>query len=212
MNVLVINGSPKGERSNTMKLVRAFLDGAGCGDAKTIDVTNINIEPCTGCFSCWNKTPGTCVIRDEMSEVLAGLIAADIIIWAFPLYYFSVPGKLKNLIDRQLPLILPFMDDKNESGGHPLRYDLSRRRHVVISTCGFWTAKSNYDAVTFMFERYYGAENCTRIFCGQGELFRVPELKNRTDAYLETVRRAGAEFAAGGIVVETETELAEPLY
>ena len=95
MNVLVINGSPKGERSNTMKLVRAFLDGAGCGDAKTIDVTNINIEPCTGCFSCWNKTPGTCVIRDEMSEVLAGLIAADIIVWAFPLYYFSVPGKMK---------------------------------------------------------------------------------------------------------------------
>jgi multimeric flavodoxin WrbA len=212
MKVLVINGSPKGERSNTMKLARAFLDGAGWSGAETIDVANTNIEPCLGCFSCWNRTPGVCVISDGMSEVITRFIAADIIIWAFPLYYFSVPGKLKSLIDRQLPLNLPFMADGNESGGHPPRYDLSRQRYVVISTCGFWTTKDNYDAVTFMFDRYYGAKNCARIFCSQGELFRVPELKGRTDAYLEIVRRAGAEFAAGGIGAETETELAKPLY
>ncbi|MDR1580492.1 MAG: flavodoxin family protein [Synergistaceae bacterium] len=212
MKTLVINGSPKGGQSNTMKLALAFLDGAGWGDAETIAVADAKIEPCSGCFSCWNKTPGICVVRDEMSEILTKLIAADVIIWAFPLYYFSVPSKLKNLIDRQLPLNLPFMAEGNESGGHPPRRNLSRQRHVVISTCGFWTAKGNYDAVTFMFNRYYGEENCARIFCGQGELFRVPELRGRTNTYLETVRRAGAEFAAGGIGAETDAELAEPLY
>ncbi|MDR1481844.1 MAG: flavodoxin family protein [Synergistaceae bacterium] len=212
MNTLVINGSPKGGRSNTMKLVRAFLDGAGWNDAGTIDVAGAKIESCLGCFSCWNKTPGICVIRDEMSEFTLKLIAADVIVWAFPLYYFSVPGKLKNLIDRQLPLNLPFMAEGNESGGHLSRYDLSRQRHVVISTCGFWTAKGNYDAVTAMFDRYYGRGEYARIFCGQGELFRVPELKRRTGAYLETVRRAGAEFAAGGISADIQSELSEPLY
>jgi multimeric flavodoxin WrbA len=195
-----------------MKLALAFLGGTGWNDAEIVSVVDAKIEPCSGCFSCWNKTYGICAIRDEMSEVLAKLIAADVIIWAFPLYYFSVPGKLKNLIDRQLPLNLPFMAEGNEYGGHPLRYDLSRQRHVVISTCGFWTAKDNYDAVTFMFDRHYGTKNCARIFCGQGELFRVPELKDRTDAYLETIRRAGIEFASGRISAETEAELAEPLY
>jgi multimeric flavodoxin WrbA len=212
MNILVINGSPKGEASNTMKLARAFLSGAGWNGAETIAVADTKIAPCLGCFSCWRKTPGVCVIHDDMGEVSSKIIAADIIIWVFPLYYFSVPGELKNLIDRLLPLNLPFMADGNQSGGHPSRYDLSRQRHVVISTCGFWTAAGNYDSVLFMFNRYYGADNCTRILCGQGELFRVPELSSRTGAYLETVRRAGAEFAAGGISAETDAELTEPLY
>ncbi len=147
-----------------------------------------------------------------MGEILAKIIAADVIVWSFPLYYFSVPGGLKNLIDRQLPLNLPFMVEGDESGGHPSRHDLSHQRHLVISTCGFWTAKDNYDSVSSMFDHFCGAGNYTTILCGQGELFRVPELKERTDAYLEVVRRAGGEFAAGGIMAETQEELAQPLY
>lgn len=212
MNILVINGSPKGKNSNTMQLTHAFLDGAKWGDAEIIEVSKAGVKSCLGCYVCWNKTPGTCAIDDGMREILPKLIAADIIIWSFPLYYFSIPGGLKNLIDRQLPLNLPFMAGGNESGGHPSRYDLSHQRHIVISTCGFWTAHGNYDAVTAMFDHYYEKENYTQIFCGQGELFRVPELKSRTDAYLELVRSAGAEYAAGGISAETANALSEPLY
>ncbi|MCL2460030.1 MAG: flavodoxin family protein [Euryarchaeota archaeon] len=211
MNILVINGSPKAESSNSMRLTRAFLDGAGY-DAEIINAAKLGIRPCLGCFACWNKQPGQCVINDKMSEVLQKIIAADVIVWSFPLYYFSIPGALKNLIDRQLPLALPFMSDKNSSGGHPPRYDLSRQRHIVISTCGFWTSEGNYDGVTAMFDHIYGVGNYTKIFCGQGELFRVSELRNRTDAYLEIVRRAGVEFATGEVMPETQRELAEPLY
>ena len=195
-----------------MFLTRAFLDGAGWVGAEIVDVSKTDVQACLGCYACWNKTPGKCVLRDGMRGILPKIVAADVIIWSFPLYYFSIPGGLKNLIDRQLPLNLPFMADGNDSGGHPSRYDLTKQRYAVISTCGFWTAKDNYGAVEAMFDRYYGAENYATIFCGQGELFRVPELKKRTDTYLETVRRAGAEFAAGGIHKETKEELSEPLY
>lgn len=212
MKVLVLNGSPKSERSNTMCLTRSFLDGAGWSGAEIIDVAKAGINACLGCFACWNKTPGKCVINDGMGEVLTKMIASDVIIWSFPLYYYSVPGGLKNLIDRQLPMNLPFMAEGNESGGHPARYDLSRQKHLVISTCGFWTPKENYESVNSMFDHFYGKGNYTTIYCGQGELFRVPELKGRTDAYLELIRRAGAEFAAGEIHTETQAELSEPLY
>ena len=212
MNVLVLNGSPKNKGSNTMRLTRAFVDGAGWAEAEIIDVAKSNVKACSGCFSCWNKTPGKCVLNDEMAEILAKMIAAEVIVWSFPLYYFSVPGGLKNLIDRQLPLALPFMVEGNESGGHPARYDLSHQRHLVISTCGFWTAQGNYDAVTSMFDHFCGKGNYAAILCGQGELFRVPELKSRTDAYLEIVRRAGAEYVTGWIHAGTQVELTEPLY
>ena len=42
--------------------------------------------------------------------------------------YFGLPGQLKNLIDRQLPMTLPFMNAGTESGGHPSRYDMSEKR------------------------------------------------------------------------------------
>jgi len=211
MNVLVVNGSPKAESSNSLKLTRSFLDGAGY-EADIIRVAELAIKPCRGCYACWEKTLGQCVIKDDMAEILHKIIAADVMIWSFPLYYFSVPGALKNLIDRQLPLNLPFMSDGNANGGHPPRYDLSRQRHVVISTCGFWKSEGNYDGVTAMFDHIYGAGNYTKIFCGQGELFRVPELKARTDAYLKIVQRAGVEFTKGGVASGTLAELSEPLY
>ncbi len=212
MNVLVLNGSPKGERSNTMRLTHSFLDGAGWSDAEVIDVAKTDVKGCLGCFSCWDKTPGKCVIKDGMGQILTKMIDADVIIWSFPLYYYSVPGSLKNLIDRQLPLNLPFMAEGTESGGHPARHDLSHQRHLVISTCGFWTPEGNYEAVISMFDHFFGKSNYTTIFCGQGELFRIPEVKARTDAYLEVICRAGTEYADGGIHVGTQEELMEPLY
>jgi len=215
MRVLLINGSPKGSRSNTLQLSRAFLDGM----AQILElqlreccVKDRDIKPCLGCFACWNKTPGKCCISDDMAEVLENMLWADVILWSFPLYYFSVPGPLKNLMDRQLPMSLPFMTADSESGGHPSRYDLSGKRHVVISTCGFYTAKGNYDGVDAIFTHLCGKGNFTSIFCGQGELFRVPELRNRTEEYLSYVKTAGQEFASGDISRETREKLSQLLY
>jgi len=219
VKVLVINGSPKGERSNTYQLTQAFLAGVGEGgeapETRVLTLSRMNIRPCAGCFSCWNKTPGQCCLKDDMGEVLADMLWADVTVWSFPLYFFSVPGPLKNLIDRQLPMVLPFMtEDGGESGGgsHPSRYDMSGKRTVVISTCGFYTAEGNYDGVRSLFDHMCGKGTYTTLFCGQGELFRVPELKGRTGEYLGYVRQAGREYAAGGIEPGTREKLDELLY
>ena len=214
MKVLVLNGSPKGERSNTYRLTSAFLDGlrqVQQAEVEVLEVGKLHLLPCRGCFACWSKTPGKCVLQDDMAGVIEKLLAADVLIWSFPLYYFGIPGQLKLLIDRQLPMSLPFMTD-NVSGGHPSRYDRSGQRQVVISTCGFYTAEGNYAAVDAQFARLCGADGYTAIYCGQGELFRVPELRQRTDAYLEHVKQAGAEFARGAVTEETACALRQPLF
>lgn len=212
MNVLVINGSPKADKSNTMYLTNKFIQGAGWTQAEIIHLSQKNIQPCKGCFACWNKTPGNCVLRDDMNEILEKIIAADVIVWSFPLYYFSVPGPMKNLIDRQLPLNLPFMDENSENGEHPQRYDLSHQKHLLISTCGFWTPQGNYNAVLPMFDHFLGPKGYTPILCGQGDLFPVPELKNSTESYLEIVKKAGAEFSSGKISEKTRLELDQPIF
>lgn len=212
MNVLVINGSPKDKRSNTYRLTNAFLEGMGQQEIRERSVSQLNIQPCRGCFCCWNKTPGKCIHQDDMTAVMEDMLWADVIVWSFPLYYFSVPGGLKNLMDRQLPMVLPFMSADSESGGHPSRYDVSGKRHVVISTCGFYTAKGNYDGVTAIFDHLCGKGNYTTIFCGQGELFRVKELSDRTGQYLSMVTQAGREFLSGGITPKTRARLEELLF
>lgn len=221
MKILAINGSPKGNQSNTWRLTIAFLEGiniqeenggAQAPEIETLNIGSLNLKPCLGCFSCWNKTPGECCIHDDMQGVIDKILWADVVVWSFPLYYFGLPGQLKTLIDRQLPMSLPFMCTETESGGHPSRYDMSGKRTVVISTCGFYTAQGNYDCVTNLYDRLCGKGGYTAIFCGQGELFRVKELSERTDEYLSWVKKAGQEFASGGISGETRGKLDRNLF
>ena len=220
MNVLVINGSPKGARSNTWRLTQAFVDGLRdvWGDElelRSVSTRDVDIAPCRGCFACWRNEAGTCCIHDDMEQVIADRVWADLTIWSFPLYYFSVPGPLKNLIDRQLPMSLPFMEERTDgvgSGSHPGRYDMSGKRTVVVSTCGFYSAEGNYDGVRSLFDHMCGKGEYELIACGQGELFRVEELAERTGAYLDTVRRAGSEYANGMIASDTRRELERLLY
>lgn len=221
MKILAINGSPKGKRSNTWRLTSAFLegitiqeenDGAQAPEIETLNIGSLNIKPCLGCFSCWSKTPGKCCIHDDMQGVIDKILWADVVVWSFPLYYFGLPGQLKTLIDRQLPMSLPFMCTETESGGHPSRYDMSGKSTVVISTCGFYTAQGNYDCVTSLYDRLCGKGGYTAIFCGQGELFRVKELSERTDEYLSWVKKAGQEFASDGITGETRGKLDQNLF
>lgn len=224
MNVLLINGSPKGKNSNSLKLAYSFIEGlkseyANNGKEISIEelhVASMNIDACKGCFTCWKKTPGICCIKDDMQTVIGKQLEADIILWSFPLYYFSVPGILKNLIDRQLPMSLPFMSSREDgygSGSHDSRYNMEGKRHVLISTCGFYSAKGNYDSVLRMFDHFLGKGNYETVFCGQGELFRVKELSARTEEYLDAVKVAGAEYAETGMIsAKTDAVLRTLLY
>ena len=220
VKILLINGSPKGRQSNTYRLATSFVEGLRDAlsrqgkesELEEVEVSSLDIRPCRGCFGCWKATPGQCVIKDDMAWVLQKRILADLVVWSFPLYFFNVPGPLKNLIDRQLPMALPFMSEAADgygSGGHESRYDVSGIRNVLVSTCGFYSAEGNYDSVHAMFDHFLGKGNYAEILCGQGELFRVKELSRQTDAYLALVRQAGREYASGGIAAETEARLRE---
>ena len=108
------------------------------------------------------------------------------------------------------------MNPDSPWGGHPLRDErLLRKRMALISTCGFYTAEGNYDAVRAQFDRMWGAGNYAALFCGQGELFRRdqthPIVLDLVSQRLELLQRAGAEFAQGSVSAETAEAAAQPL-
>jgi hypothetical protein len=147
-----------------------------------------------------------------MGAILEKYREADLVLWSFPLYIFGAPSKTKALMDRLLPLNLPEIKMKTDGGAeHPARYDLAGQRHILISTCGFFTIHNNYDALLKQFDILFDSRY-TKILCPQGELFRVPEMHKRTGEYLSIVKQAGAEYAAGGISDGTTALLDVPLY
>ena len=94
MKILLINGSPKGQRSNSLRLATSFIDGVRSereesGETVTVEelhIASMNISSCKGCFACWQKTPGICCIKDDMQMVLDRIICSNLIVWSFPLY------------------------------------------------------------------------------------------------------------------------------
>lgn len=216
MKVLVLNGSPKGTRSNTMQLTNAFLEGMKRALPCEIEIVLVcqkNIRDCLGCFGCWTKTPGKCVIPDDMEQILAAYLEADVVVWSFPLYYYGMPSRVKALMDRLLPLNLPYMqvsaDGKNCD--HPSRYDISGKRYALLSTCGFFKKENNYDALERQFEILYGKDNLVKILCPEGELFAQPQLKARCSEYLKSVDQAGYEWMRDGQVSDGTNEKLEQL-
>lgn len=107
MKVLVLNGSPK-KKSDTFRLTDAFLKGlnrSGGHEISIIPVIEKEIAPCRGCFGCWKRLDGHCVIQDDQNAILDLYRGADVILWSFPLYCYGMPSHLKAVLDRTIPLL-----------------------------------------------------------------------------------------------------------
>ena len=99
-NVLILSSSPR-KRGNSDLLCDQFISGAQeiGHHAEKISFREKKINYCTGCGTCINGTKG-CSQKDDMSEVLEKMIAADVIVMATPVYFYTMCGQMKTLIDR----------------------------------------------------------------------------------------------------------------
>lgn len=217
MKILVLNGSPKNGRSNTLNITKAFLAGfPEDSEIEYVSLYKLNIKPCVGCFSCWSKTQGECVIKDDMQELYGKIKAADIIIESFPLYFFGMPSQLKAMTDRCLPFMLPYMGnlvkDKNASF-HELRDEsMHQKRLVVITTCGYVDAAPMYPALLKEYDLICGEGHYTVVLCPEGELFIAEKAKRQREGYLADITKAGAEFAKNLCLSdETKERIARPM-
>lgn len=206
MKILVINGSPRGKRSNTLKIASAFVEGAAkTGDGvEILDIETLGVKSCRGCFSCWGVTPGQCVVHDGMDALREDVYnKAELLVWSFPFYVYGLPGKLKCFIDRLLPNKYPeIYEDEMGRPYHPERYDRSRQRHVVVSSCGFFTTEDIYDSVSALFRLFLQDKFKETIYCAQGELMNDEGAGPLTGPFLACVKKAGEEFAACGRIGE----------
>ncbi|HEC35241.1 MAG TPA: hypothetical protein ENI39_01755, partial [Anaerolineae bacterium] len=218
MKILAINGSPRGIKSNTDRLLQPFLEGAreAGAETETVYLKDRTINPCIGCFTCWTKTPGVCVHKDDdMPVLLEKLRQADIMVYATPLYVFTVTAQMKAFMDRHLPLLDPRIVERGGQYIHPMRYEGEWPKKVVlISNCGF-PEPHHFSGLVETFRCFTSdpdLELVGTILCAGGELLRQPALQESLQWYIEAARRAGREVVEGGrITPETQAVLDRPL-
>jgi multimeric flavodoxin WrbA len=97
-NILILKGSPR-EKGNSAVLAERAADGARETGAlvESIYLHGLDIRACDACELC---TDGECVIEDDMQPLYPKLAAADAILLASPVYWFTFSAQLKLCIDR----------------------------------------------------------------------------------------------------------------
>ena len=98
---------------------------------ESISLKEYNITPCQGCFECWVKTPGTCKTDDYGRELVNKLVQNDLIIHYTPITFGGYSYQLKKLMDRFIPVLLPFFQKIDGEIHHKFRYE-SRPSIIVI--------------------------------------------------------------------------------
>lgn len=98
-NIIVISTSLR-HGSNSDMLAEKFLEGAlSAGNSvEKISLVGKNIQFCRGCMAC--QKLGRCAIKDDVNDIMAKVLRADVVVWATPIYYYEMSGQMKTLIDR----------------------------------------------------------------------------------------------------------------
>jgi multimeric flavodoxin WrbA/putative sterol carrier protein len=215
IKILAIQGSPRPKVSNTEVLLKEFLKGAQAegADTETIYFKEKDIHPCVGCYTCWSKTPGVCVFKDDMPGLLEKVKGCDILVYATPLYNYNMTSLMKAFQERLLPLLDPHLIKTGKTYRHPQRYETNRKM-VLISTCGF-PEVSHFEGLRYIFrqiERNSQIPIIGELLMPAGELLKQEHLRGKAQVILRAAYRAGIEAVRDGrISQEIEVQIQKPL-
>ncbi len=198
--ILILNGSPKREHSATINVTKAFVDGlkeATGAEVKYINLADLNIKPCTGCLSCWGRTEGECVIKnDDIPAIKKEIEECDIFIESYPLFFFGMPGTMKVFTDRMLSMMNTYMGQKSPENGesfHGIRNPIDQK-FIVITSCAYTEFGPVYEPLIKQYDCICGKGNYTMLFAPQLKTLMDLNNTSKIDKYLSKFRNAGVEF------------------
>ena len=122
--MLILDGTRKGESDPAP--VRAALEnelGAKGWTSEVVELRDLVISACTGCFNCWIKTPGICTIDDDARKVSRKWVGSDLVILLSPVTFGGYSSVLKTMMDRNIGIVLPLFGKVEGKVHHKKRYE-----------------------------------------------------------------------------------------
>ena len=123
MKVVIFDGSREDDLTvNAIETALADRLIAEGWEVEHIELRKKQISGCLGCFCCWVKTPGTCVIDDDGRETTMKAIQSDLLVFLTPVTFGGYSSELKKAIDRIIPMSLPYFESYHGQIHHKMRY------------------------------------------------------------------------------------------
>lgn len=217
MKVLAINSSlRRGGESRTEMMMNNLAEGmreAGA-EVEVIHLREKKIRHCIGCFTCMTKTPGKCVLKDDMTnELFPKWLESDLVVYATPLFHHTVNAPMKTFIERTFPICQPFLE-QDDSGRwvHPKRH--KQPAAVVLSVCGFLD-ESAFEGLSHYVNFLFHSENeklVAEIYRPASHLITQSPYKDKLTDILDATRQAGRELVESmKISAETMARIKQPI-
>ena len=138
--IVVITGSPR-KNGNSIVMTEAFIQAAEAkGHTVTrFDAAHMSIGGCNACEACY-KVDNACIYNDDFNKITPAIIDADVVVFTMPLYWFSFPGQIKNVLDKFFSFLI---GQKREAFG---------KKYALI-TCAEMNDLSVFDGLRNQFEQ-----------------------------------------------------------
>lgn len=134
MKILILDGNPNPENKqfdqyleNLKKLLKSNHH-----EIERIRLKDQDIKYCTGCWSCWVKTPGECAFKDDSHQVCREYINSDFVLFASPVIMGFPSAVLKKTMDKLIPLVHPYIEIVNGECHHIKRYSKYPRLGLLL--------------------------------------------------------------------------------
>ena len=97
--IVVITGSSR-KSGNSNSMAKAFIEAAEAAghEVNSFDATRMNLNGCHGCMTCF-KTGKACSFDEDFNTIADDLLAADGWVFSFPIYWYTIPGQTKCILD-----------------------------------------------------------------------------------------------------------------
>ncbi len=213
MKVLALNSSPRSQSESKTELMLSHLvrgmSEAGA-EVEVVELRKKKINHCIGCFTCWTKSPGHCIHKDDMTEELyPKWLESDLVIYASPLYHFTVNATMKAFIERTLPVLEPFFEKDSGGTKHPLR-----RKHpavAVLSVAGF-PEDAVFDQLSSWANYVFCAGLVAEIYRPAAGFLSIAAFADKAREILEATTQAGRELIQSmKVSSETMVRLRQPI-
>ncbi len=97
-----------------------------------IDLSALQIANCVGCFGCWTKTPGKCVIRDDAPKVYPLIAKSDEVLYISRIRYGSYDTPMKTMLERAIPVQQAYIR-LHHGEAHHVQRDVAPKKATIVA-------------------------------------------------------------------------------
>ena len=123
MKVTILNGEPTAGSGFDAWVHEVAARARDAHEVQLLELRDLELKGCSGCFGCWVRTPGECVKRDDSALICRAAVGSDLLVLASPLVMGFTTSLLKSAADQLIPILHPYIVIEGGEMHHRARYE-----------------------------------------------------------------------------------------